>query len=807
VTSVHGLRRRIFDSLATLLLWQTLLLSVLPVLLIAVASLYISSHLIRSRFEQEAGYVSATAAGGLQEKADETTNTANLLAEFPSTGTLIEARNSSALAGFLLPMKSRLNVDVLDVTDADGTIIAATQDGSIGQQLPLPLYRQAIAGSKPDWAVVDQQGQPMLRAISPVRNSAGEQIGLMDAGIVLGPSFLRSIQLGSHAELALSVDDELKASTLPLGQFRPPPLQQIEAHAGEGLSQTVTIGGTRYLATFHLIDSHSDLPVMLAAFAPLAPIDAMTHLLWVLISALGLGLCLAVVLLTWRMARGILAPFRQLVAAALRIQGGDLSSRVEPRAKYEIRVLEVAFNTMIDSLGERERERASHEAELLHLASHDPLTGLPNRSLLEQALRGAVAEAARGTRSALLYFDLDQFKIVNDTLGHGSGDRLLVTVAGLVRSVLRSEDLLARLGGDEFAALLPGLALDEAVRVAERVRRVVDEYRFVENGQGFALGLSAGLSAITGSDSASEVLGQADIACYTAKSEGRNRVAVYEPEATALALLSGDGRWTVELKDALQEGRLHLVYQPVMRLKTGRIDHYETLIRLEDRAGALISPSAFIPAAERSGLIREIDHWVVAAALDRIQAEAREGNRVRLAVNLSGITLSSAETVAFIRRTVETKGIDPRMLIFEVTETALMTNLVKVRATIEALRAIGCHFALDDFGSGFSSFTYLAQLPVDSVKIDGSFVRDLAKNGVNQAIVRAFSNVTHAVGKESVAEWVEEAETLEVLRRLHVDLAQGYFIGFPADALNLRLQLKGVDRQPDNVRPLNAIAG
>jgi len=804
---MRRLRRHLFDSLATVLLWQTLLLSVLPMLLIAVVALYASRAVIEARFKDEAKYVAATANNGVVQKAAETTNIANLLAEFPSTPALAEANDTDGLTSFLIPMKTRFGVDELDVADSNGKIIAAAQDGSVGKSLPGSLGRHAIADSKPAWALVDGPQGVVLRSISPIRNAHDDSVAWTDVGVVLGPSFLRSIQLGSHAELALSWNNEVKASTLDLGHTDLPTYEEVDAQPGQQLSRTMVIGGKRYLSTFTSIAGYTDNGVALAVFAPLAPIEAMTRVLWILISALGLALCLGVTLLTWRMARGILAPFRQLVAAARRIQAGDLNVRVEPTAKYEIRVLEVAFNTMIDSLDERERERVRHEAELLHMASHDPLTGLPNRSVLEQALRDSVEQAALGNVSTLLYFDLDQFKIVNDTLGHGSGDRLLVTIADLVRSVLRGQDMLARLGGDEFAALLPGVRIEEATRVAERVRRVVDEYRFVENGQGFALGMSIGLTAITGSGSASEMLGQADIACYTAKSEGRNRVAVYEPEATTLALLSGDGRWTVELKDALQEDRLHLVFQPVMRVKSGRIDHYETLIRLQDRDGNLISPGAFIPAAERSGLIRDIDHWVVAAALDRIQQEDARNNPVRLAVNLSGITLGSPETVDFIRRAIETKGIDPRSLIFEVTETALMTNLAKVRSTIEALRTIGCHFALDDFGSGFSSFTYLAQLPVDSVKIDGSFVRDIAKNPVNQAIVRAFANVTHAVGKESVAEWVEDADTLDVLRHLHVDLAQGYFIGFPSEQLITPPPLLRVTHRPDRPRVRSSIAG
>jgi diguanylate cyclase (GGDEF)-like protein len=800
------LRRLLFGSLATALLWQTLILSILPMLLVAIVALYASTALIQARFEDEDRYVASTAANGILEKATETTHTADLLADFPTTQRLVQDHDIEQLTALLVPMKSRFGVDLLDVTDPSGTVIAAAQDSTLGQRLPDALLRRANADAQRAWVLVDEPAGVMLRAFSPIRGPGDDPVGTVAVGATLGPKFLQSIQVGSHAELALSWNGTVKASTLSLGATPLPTYEEINAQANHRLSRTLTINGKRYLSTFAMVESHTDTPVTLAVFAPLAPVESVTRVLWVVISLLGLGLIVGVVALTWRMAHGIIGPFRQLVGAARKIQGGDLSARVEPSAQHEIRVLEEAFNTMMESLGDRERERATHEAELLHLASHDPLTGLPNRSLLEHALNGAVVDAGNGIPSTLMYLDLDQFKIVNDTLGHGSGDRLLVTLAELLRSVLREQDLLARLGGDEFAALLPGIEIDDAANVAERVRRVVDEYRFVENGQGFALGLSIGVTAITGSGSASEVLGQADIACYTAKSEGRNRVAIYEPEAATLALLSGDGRWTVELKDALRENRLQLVFQPVMQVSDGRIEHYETLIRLKNRDGSMTGPAAFIPAAERSGLIRDIDHWVLNAALDRIREEDARGNPIRLAVNLSGITLGSPESAEFIRHAIRRKRVEPNALIFEITETALMTNLAKARSTMEVLGGIGCHFALDDFGSGFSSFTYLSQLPVDEVKIDGSFVRDLATNPVNQAIVRAIANVTRAMGKQSVAEWVEDAAILATLGKLHVDLAQGYYIGHPsADLETSRHAAEGI--QPWIPRATETIAG
>lgn len=789
--------RLLFGSLATRLLWQTLLLSVLPMLVIAVFALYASAALIRARLAEEAQYVGGQVTSDVLERATTTSHAAELLAESPTIRTLTETGDEDQLSAFMLSVKPQLGVDVMDVTDPSGSVVAAAQDSAVGENLPDSLLRRVNPDAAGRWALFDDPHGLMLRATYPIQGPAGHTVGMMEVGVLFGPSYLHSRQTGSRAELALSWNNHVRASTFALSSAQLPTGQEVEAQPSHRLSRTVNIGGTHYFSTFRMIESHADEPVTLAVLTPLAPVASVTRVLWLLLSALVLCLCIAIVALTWGMARAITAPFRQLISAILRVQDGDLRAHVQPTAQNETRVLEVAFNTMLDSLGEQERERTGHEAELVHLAFHDPLTGLPNRSLLEQALDAAVAEAGRGRPSTLMYIDFDQFKLVNDTLGHDSGDRLLVTLAHQVRSALRDEDTLARLGGDEFAVLLTGLHLEHGMQVAERVRSVVNEYRFIESGQGFALGVSVGVTAITASDSASEVLRRADIACYTAKVEGRNKVAVYEPDTATLALLSGDGVWTVELKDALQDSRLRLVFQPIMRLNGHAIDHYETLVRLVKRDGRLVEPAAFIPTAERTGLIRDLDHWVLNAALDRMQQEQARGNPIRLAINLSGITLGSSESAEFIHHAIGAKGIDPRALTFEITETAVRTNLTKHRTAIEVLREIGCSFALDGFGTGSSSFTYLAELPVDSVKIDGSFVRDVARNSFNQAIVRAIANITRSMGKESVAEWVEDAETLATLRRLHVDLAQGHFIGYPSGQLTTLLGPVPAGQQPE----------
>ncbi len=283
------LRRRLFNSLATVLLWQTMLLSVLPMLMIAVIALYASRAVVGGRFGEEGRYVVAAASNAVQQKASDTTNIANLLAVFPSTRSFVTAHDADGLTAFLMPMKSRFGVDELDVADANGRIIAAAEAGSARKSLPEPLVRRAAAGSEPSWALIDEPQGIVLHAISPIQNDQDETIAWTDVGVLLGPSFLRSIQLGSHAELALIWNNQVKASTFPLGAVGLPSYQEVDAHSGCVLARMLTIGGKRYLSTFTGLGANTDSSVTLAAFAPLAPI-AMTRVLWALISVLGIVL-------------------------------------------------------------------------------------------------------------------------------------------------------------------------------------------------------------------------------------------------------------------------------------------------------------------------------------------------------------------------------------------------------------------------------------------------------------------------------------------------------------------------------------
>ncbi len=798
--------RRLFDpGLLRTLALRTLLVGILPLLGLAAAAFYFSNTLFAERFTDEARVLATAAANEIGEKAAATNRTANLVAGLPPTRLLTEQRDVPELVAFLLPLKSRLSVDIMNVADLQGHLIAGAQDVS-GKTLPESLLRRAQAGVEQAWGLYDEPEGVTIRAIRLIRGEEDEPIGVLEAGILLRSTFLESVKAKSDTELVLVWNGVVKASTLPVEAAMLPTVLEVDEDVDDNLSRRLTLDGRSYHGIFSAIRSPSGSPGMLGVLVPLAPLENVNRFLLTALGLLTLGLSVTVVTLAYRSAEGLTAPLRRLAAAAQRIQTGDLGTRVERRSQHEIGMLELTFNTMAQSLEEREREQKSHEARLAHMATHDALTGLPNRNTLDQVLLTAVAAARRDHFSALLYLDLDQFKVVNDTLGHASGDRLLIALGGLLRASLRSEDLLVRLGGDEFAAVIHDVTADQAVIIAEKLRRVIDDYRFSEGGQSFDLGVSIGVALIDGQVTGSELLAQADIACYTAKAGGRNKVELYRSGAAEIMSLSGDAKWSVKLKDALREDRFRLVFQPIVGVADGRVHHHEALIRLVEEDGSLTSPIAFIPAAERVGLIQDIDRWVLSNALDQISQELARGHRMRLAVNLSGVTVRDPASLAFIRQAIESRHVEPGLVSFEITETVLMTNLVAARRSIEVLSAMGCRFALDDFGSGFSSFNYLVQLPVDLVKIDGGYVRDLASNPVHQAVVRAINDVAHSMGKQTIGEWVEEAGSLEVLRTLGIDFGQGYYLGKPSEARPAAAYAGGAERPaaPVVARPRRA---
>jgi len=421
--------------------------------------------------------------------------------------------------------------------------------------------------------------------------------------------------------------------------------------------------------------------------------------------------------------------------------------------------------------------------QMAYQARHDPLTGLINRGEFELRL-AQVLESARGghTQHALCYLDLDQFKIVNDTCGHVAGDELLKQLTAQLQARVRETDTLARLGGDEFGILLEHCPIEEAAATAEALRQVVKRFRFAWQDKLFDVGASIGLVPITAdSGSLVDVLSAADSACYIAKDQGRNRIHVYQPEDNALVQRRGEMQWVHRVNRALGENRFRLLYQKVLPLAEGETDVYcEILVRMVDEQGQLVPPMAFIPAAERYQMMPELDRWVLSAALAAMRSNAPALADVTVcAVNLSGQSLCDEHFLSSVVELLDDAGVDPDRICFEITETAAIANLARATRFINVLKGMGCRFALDDFGSGLSSFSHLKHLPVDFLKIDGGFVRDMANDPVDAAVVETINRIGHVMGIRTIAESVENNDTLEALRQQGVNFAQGSAIAEP----------------------------
>jgi diguanylate cyclase (GGDEF)-like protein/PAS domain S-box-containing protein len=426
------------------------------------------------------------------------------------------------------------------------------------------------------------------------------------------------------------------------------------------------------------------------------------------------------------------------------------------------------------------RRERQYAARLSHLASHDALTGLLNRREFEQRLDAALAEAREGhAQHAVLYLDLDQFKVVNDTCGHAAGDELLRQVGALLRPKLREGDTLARLGGDEFGVLLTHCKPEPAVRIAETLRRAIAEFRFVRQRRTFAVGVSIGVVHVArGPHTLESVLAAADAACYMAKDKGRNRVQLYRPEDSEMALRHGEMEWVNRIHRALSDERLLLYAQPIVPLAGHAPPHHELLVRLLDERNEVVPPMAFIPAAERYNLMPVIDRWVIRTAFAALAARRHaEGT---WAINLSGASIGDEDFLDYVREQFDRYHVAPGAICFEITETTAVTSLDRASRFIAALRGQGCRFALDDFGVGVSSFTYLKHLPVDFLKIDGSFVKGMLQDPVDAAMVEAIHRIARVMGKHTIAEWVETPAIRAALAAAGVDYGQGYAIAPPA---------------------------
>jgi len=465
----------------------------------------------------------------------------------------------------------------------------------------------------------------------------------------------------------------------------------------------------------------------------------------------------------------------------------DNLSRLVPAVQREIR--------------ESESRKARRQAEqtIIHMAYHDALTGLANRNEFEHRLKDAITVSKlRHIQHGLMYLDLDQFKIINDTCGHVAGDELLRQLSIVLNSLIRETDTLARLGGDEFGVLLDNCPLETATGIAENILNKIRDFIFQWQGKSIDITASIGLVSIDDkSRNVSSVLSCADMACYTAKDLGRNRIHIYKEDDKELLRRHGEMQWVSRIRAAITNNDFVLYRQNMMVLDQGSQDildiqdyqeeyqhpSFEFLIRLKDQNGEIIPPGAFIPAAERYNLMPDLDRWVIDRAFrylsDNYERIISKDAPVYAFINLSGASLSDDKFFNYINDKFTEYNLDKKIVCFEVTETAAITNFQLAIDFIRDIKEQGCHFALDDFGSGLSSFTYLKNIPVDFLKIDGSFVRNMLYDTMDEAFVTAINQLGHVANLKTIAEFVENEQTLTMLKNMGVDFAQGYGIHLP----------------------------
>jgi diguanylate cyclase (GGDEF)-like protein len=421
------------------------------------------------------------------------------------------------------------------------------------------------------------------------------------------------------------------------------------------------------------------------------------------------------------------------------------------------------------------------EAELRYLADHDPLTGLLNRRSFRVKLDTYVSFSARyGGQGAVMIIDIDGLKEVNDRLGHQPGDNLIRRIATVLRDRVRATDIVARLSGDEFAVLMPQSDTAGALQLGEDLRAEVAE-GFPDDSELGVATISVGITMFGGKDSAGAeaVLVAADQAMYRAKDEGRNRIALFDSPGDD----GGDPRrrqtTSARIRDALTRDRLSLAKQPIRSLASGGVERYELLLRMNGDSGEQLPAASFIEVAERSGMIQELDRWVVGQALDLLGERERAGMPLSLHVNLSGASLTDISVLEYIERRLDEGDADPARCTFEITQTARVEDMETAAGFADRLTEFGCEVAIDDYGAGFGPFEYLKRFPFDVIKIDGTFVRDLVHNDADRLTVEAIVGIAKGLGKRTIAEFVEDEETATLLRELGVDMAQGYHLGAP----------------------------
>jgi diguanylate cyclase (GGDEF)-like protein len=438
-----------------------------------------------------------------------------------------------------------------------------------------------------------------------------------------------------------------------------------------------------------------------------------------------------------------------------------------------------------EKLADLEAEKRLMTLQLAHQATHDELTGLLNRQAFDAHLQRALDEMETGAGPhALCYLDLDQFKVINDTCGHLAGDELLCRVTTLLQDSVRECDLVARLGGDELAVLMPHCSLAEAERQTRVFHRSLQTFRFTWREKTFKVGASIGLVPFTGElRTVAQLLSAADHACYVAKEKGRNRIQVYQEDDDTFVRRQGEMSWVVRIQETLEQDRFCLFSQSIQPLSptAARGIYFEVLLRMVEEDGRIHLPSDFIRAAERYGLMRSIDRWVIRECIRTLVAQpgAFLDLLATCSINLSAVSVGDESFLEFLEEEITVSGVPPHKLCFEITETAAIENLAQAGKLLTRLSARGVRFALDDFGTGMSSYSYLRDLPVSYLKIDGKFIRDIVTDPLDRAMVESINQVGHVMGLQTVAEAVPSNAVVERLRTLGVDYAQGNWISPP----------------------------
>ncbi len=494
-------------------------------------------------------------------------------------------------------------------------------------------------------------------------------------------------------------------------------------------------------------------------------------------------LCLLIIsgLAGWQSLRRALSAISDLQKPIAELAKGNLSVRFKPAAHREISEIVEALETTAAALSER-------DARLLKLANHDALTGLYNRRRFIEELESEVQFLGRNkNRGALLFVDLDQFKYVNDTCGYPAGDRLIQQVARRLRDSVGEEGIVARFGGDEFAVLASNASRRQAKSLAELILEDMRQLTHVEGDNIFHIHCSIGVTMISADkNSADDLVAQADIACREAKARGRNRMAFYRVSEREAEQMVADVGWMRTLRQAIDNDDFILRYQPIVQISSGETTHHEVLLRMRADNGTLIAPEAFLPAAVRFGLMADIDTWMIENAIKAL-AEFRYGNpELQFSINLSANAFEAENLGAFVASQLKKYEVPAASVIFEITESLAVRHLSHVEQQIAVLRELGCEVALDDFGTGYSSFSYIQQLTVDYIKIDGSFIKDLVNKRVDQKIVQLIGEIGREAGMKTIAEYVQSSEALSLLGKLGIDYAQGYYIGRPMKVPTLK---------------------